>query len=426
MVISGGSNSHRDLVHGSGRPIHLIVQSHDQISSFQERLRKADVVMIRPLGLRHGFSIVCAGVVTLLCGCVEVPSRTGIDFDGVPPTLPREPRLRMPTMDMAEAIVRTPVRTDWWSSVDSSKQAGTDTPANPSQLAILGFQSPVGTTTGEGIMLRLSMCLANSHVDLVERQVIDQIVKELKMSDIQDISSSELASRVGKLIKARYLLVGVVTADDRTVVDVDLQGYYAEADLASYRGEYTQYRSELSSYLDDIERKYIPQYEAMYRSNDYWYIYAASLATLRGSLSKVRADLAMADQGNSNDSGISRERFPWVILPIQPNNSGSPSSYAGYASTSETQYNPLTLYDKARLPLSSTAIEKRAAREPEFRKVFNVPTVTPEVGIRLIDADTGRVVAMGTFGCRDTSTGEAMKRISEEMGKKVYESLFGP
>lgn len=101
-------------------------------------------------------------------------------------------------------------------------------PSNNITVAVLGFRSSFDNgQTGRDVSEILLTTLANSRfLNVIERLQIDKVIKELKLQQTEWIDP-ETAVKIGKLIAARYIIVGNVfkTADririDARVIEVE-------------------------------------------------------------------------------------------------------------------------------------------------------------------------------------------------------------
>ncbi|MEM7369774.1 MAG: CsgG/HfaB family protein [Bacteroidota bacterium] len=113
------------------------------------------------------------------------------------------------------------------------------------KIAILNFKSPENTQGGVLVSDIFSTVLQRKGFDVVERDNIEQILNEQNLvnSGKTSLSDLEIASKLGRLLSADYMIFGAVTIYDSKGQRIYLPVHIHKDDRDVYQEKYTKYRN---------------------------------------------------------------------------------------------------------------------------------------------------------------------------------------
>ncbi|WP_293143177.1 MULTISPECIES: CsgG/HfaB family protein [unclassified Microcoleus] len=117
------------------------------------------------------------------------------------------------------------------------------------KIAVFSFQSPNITQGGALVSDMFSSLFQEKGYQVVERTNIDQVLREQSLIGDQrtDLSDLEVASRLGKLKAADYMVFGAVTLYQVELQTIQLPIRVKSEDRSEYEKEYNNYRE---NYVD--------------------------------------------------------------------------------------------------------------------------------------------------------------------------------
>lgn len=152
---------------------------------------------------------------------------------------PQKPYL--PTVsfaDVAEVVIKP-------ANVNTFRLVDTPLFKEKTKIAVFNFEAPEGTQGGVLASDMFTSILESQAVgEVIERDNIDKILEEQSLLDKgrSALSDLEIASRLGKLVAADYMLFGTVTlyqSDPQTVyLPIKIDG----EDIEDYNEEYQKYK----------------------------------------------------------------------------------------------------------------------------------------------------------------------------------------